>query len=80
MGIYKYIYIYIYIHLCIYIYTFIYICIYIILRVPVENWGHYGVATISMVLKNTDLLCKRALQKRPIFSKFIELTLEDVDF
>jgi len=29
----------------------------------------YGVATISRLLKITGLFCKRALQKRPIFSK-----------
>jgi len=29
----------------------------------------YGVATISTLLKITGLFCKRALQKRPIFSK-----------
>jgi len=30
---------------------------------------HYGVATISRLLKNIGLFCKRALQKRPIFCK-----------
>jgi len=29
----------------------------------------YGVATISRMLKNIGLLCKRDLQKRPIFCK-----------
>jgi len=29
----------------------------------------YGVATISRMLKNIGLFCKRALQKRPIFCK-----------
>ena len=29
----------------------------------------YGVATISRLLKITGLFCKRALAKRPIFSK-----------
>jgi len=29
----------------------------------------YGVATISRLLKSIGLFCKRALQKRPIFSK-----------
>jgi len=29
----------------------------------------YGVASISRMLKNTGLFCKRALQKRPIFLK-----------
>ena len=29
----------------------------------------YGVATISRMLKNKDLFCKRALQKRPVFCK-----------
>jgi len=29
----------------------------------------YGVATISRMLKNTGLFCKRALQKRPVFCK-----------
>ena len=29
----------------------------------------YGVATISLMLKNIGLLCKRALQKRPVFCK-----------
>jgi len=29
----------------------------------------YGVATISRLLRTTDLFCKRALQKRPIFRK-----------
>jgi len=31
------------------------------------NW--YGVATISRMLKNIGLFCKRALQKRPVFCK-----------
>jgi len=31
--------------------------------------GAYGVATISRMLKNIGLFCKRALQKRPIFCK-----------
>ena len=30
---------------------------------------HYGVATISRMLKNIGLFCKRALQKRPVFCK-----------
>ena len=30
---------------------------------------HYGVATISRMLKNIGLFCKRDLQKRPIFYK-----------
>ena len=39
-----------------------------------EGWQHlsspnYGVATISELLKIMGLFCKRALQKRPIFSK-----------
>ena len=29
----------------------------------------YGVATISRMLKNIGLFCKRALQKRPVFCK-----------
>jgi len=29
----------------------------------------YGVATISRMLKNIGLFCKRALQKRPVFFK-----------
>ena len=29
----------------------------------------YGVATISRMLKNISLFCKRDLQKRPIFCK-----------
>jgi len=49
----MYIYIYIYIH----IYTYI-SCYY---------W--YGVATISRMLENIGLFCKRDLQKRPIFCK-----------
>ena len=32
-------------------------------------WLDYGVATISRLLKSIGLFCKRALQKRPIFSK-----------
>jgi len=32
-------------------------------------WRSYGVATISRLLKNIGLFCKRALQKRPIFCK-----------
>ena len=30
---------------------------------------YYGVATISRMLKNIGLFCKRALQKRPVFCK-----------
>jgi len=29
----------------------------------------YGVATMSRMLKNIGLFCKRALQKRPVFCK-----------
>jgi len=29
----------------------------------------YGVATVSRMLKNIGLFCKRALQKRPVFCK-----------
>ena len=32
-------------------------------------WNGYGVATISRMLKNIGLFCKRDLQKRPIFCK-----------
>jgi len=31
--------------------------------------NYYGVATISRMLKNIGLFCKRALQKRPVFCK-----------
>jgi len=31
--------------------------------------SHYGVATISRMLKNIGLFCKRALQKRPVLCK-----------
>jgi len=34
-----------------------------------EGRTHYGVATISRLLKSIGLFCKRALQKKPIFSK-----------
>jgi len=34
---------------------------------PMSGW--YGVATISRMLKNIGLFCKRALQKKPIFCK-----------
>jgi len=33
------------------------------------NTTRYGVATISRMLKNIGLFCKRDLQKRPIFCK-----------
>jgi len=34
-----------------------------------ESLVSYGVATISRMLKNIGLFCKRALQKRPVFCK-----------
>ena len=34
-----------------------------------RRWMSYGVATISRLLKNVGLFCKRDLQKRPMFSK-----------
>ena len=34
-----------------------------------HHFSHYGVATISRMLKNIGLFCKRALQKRPVFCK-----------
>ena len=52
------------------------LCITRIHRVRVYSVSHgftencsYGVATISRLLKIVGLFCKRALQKRPIFSK-----------
>jgi len=33
------------------------------------EYSGYGVATISRMLKNIGLFCKRALQKRPVFCK-----------
>ena len=41
----------------------IYMCVYVI------STSTSGVATISRLLKIIGLFCKRALQKRPIFSK-----------
>ena len=43
-----------------------YVCIHII-NAPYTY--DYGVATISRMLKNIGLFCKRALQKRPVFCK-----------
>ena len=40
-----------------------------LLRVYVDVVIWYGVATISRMLKNIGLFCKRALQKRPVFCK-----------
>ena len=34
-----------------------------------RSYNYYGVATISNMLKNIGLFCKRALQKRPVFCK-----------
>ena len=38
-------------------------------RIRLLKTSGYGVATISRMLKNTGLFCKRDLQKRPIFCK-----------
>ena len=35
----------------------------------IVTWITYGMATISRMLKNIGLFCKRALQKRPVFCK-----------
>ena len=45
-------------------------CIYINMYIYMYSAsGRYGVASISRMLKNIGLFCKRALQKRPIFLK-----------
>ena len=48
-------------HLCVYICEYMYMC--------ACECRYYGVATISRMLKNIGLFCKRDLQKRPIFCK-----------
>ena len=48
---------------CIYMFS-LYICV-----LGNRAVAHYGVATISRMLKNIGLFCKRALQKRPVFCK-----------
>jgi len=61
-------------YLCIYVYTYIcvcvYICIYTYMYICIYTRTYvYGLATISRMLKNIRLFCKRALQKRPVFCK-----------
>jgi len=43
----------------------------LIIFILLQMWcyARYGVATISRMLKNLGLFCKRALQKRPVFCK-----------
>jgi len=42
---------------------------YVMYVIQYNNYSDYGVATISRMLKNIGLFCKRDLQKRPIFCK-----------
>ena len=65
--IYMYTYTYIYIHTH-YIYTCVYNTNQTLTLISAAFHG-YGVATISRMLKNIGLFCKRDLQKRPIFCK-----------
>ena len=44
-------------------------CYCVCARATLLSKQRYGVATISRMLKNIGLFCKRALQKRPIFCK-----------
>jgi len=41
----------------------------VVIHIYERDVSYYGVATMSRLLKSIGLFCKRALQKRPIFSK-----------
>ena len=53
-----YIYIYTYMYIYVYIYMYVYLCIFIRTHIQIN---HYGVATISRLLKIIGLFCERAL-------------------
>jgi len=63
----THIYIYTHTHSHIYTHTYTYVCT--SGCTLSSSLSLYGVATISRMLKNIGLFCKRALQKRPVFCK-----------
>jgi len=67
-AVYRFLYVHVYIYN-----VYIYISnVYISLYMPISERNHrYVVATMSRMLKNIGLFCKRDLQKRPIFCKEI---------
>ena len=63
---------YIYIYVCIYTYIYVYTHTHTSRETYAyisKSMYRYGVTTINRLLKIVGLFCKRALQKRPIFSK-----------